>query len=57
MTFDDGSDRAPFIWRFKDGLNTLHSWPGKDSHYGSCGYGCTSKAHNFRCTVHGLARA
>jgi hypothetical protein len=19
----------PFIWRFKDGLNTLHSWPSK----------------------------
>lgn len=22
-------DVQPFIWRFKDGLNTLHDWPGK----------------------------
>ena len=20
---------APFIWRFDDGLNSLHDWPGK----------------------------
>lgn len=19
----------PFIWRFRDGLNTMHDWPGK----------------------------
>jgi len=29
MSFDSGADSAPFIWRFKDGLNTLHDWPGK----------------------------
>lgn len=22
-------DVEPFIWRFHDGLNTLHDWPGK----------------------------
>ena len=22
---------APFIWRFKDGLNTVHEWPGKSA--------------------------
>lgn len=31
MTFDDGRERAPFIWLFHDGLNELHSWPGKQS--------------------------
>jgi|GEM_PF-3417679 hypothetical protein len=26
----DGKDEAqPFIWRFKEGLNTLHDWPTK----------------------------
>lgn len=28
-TYPDG-ERLPFIWRFRDGLNMLHSWPGKD---------------------------
>lgn len=28
-TYPDG-ESLPFIWRFKDGLNNLHSWPGKD---------------------------
>lgn len=28
-TYPDG-ERLPFIWRFHDGLNPLHSWPGKD---------------------------
>jgi len=23
-------EHGGFIWRFKDGLNKLHSWPGKD---------------------------
>lgn len=27
--YHDGNDVAPFIWRFADGLNTLHEWPGK----------------------------
>jgi hypothetical protein len=22
-------DISPFIWRFQDGLNTVHDWPGK----------------------------
>lgn len=26
--YGDGEPQ-PFIWRFKDGLNTMHSWPGK----------------------------
>lgn len=30
MNFNDGSEAAPFIWRFKDGLNNLHDWPTKD---------------------------
>jgi hypothetical protein len=26
----EGSEKIePFIWRFKDGLNTLHDWPTK----------------------------
>ena len=25
-----GAD-APFIWRFKDGLNAMHDWPQKDA--------------------------
>lgn len=26
-----GDEKAqPFIWRFRDGLNSLHDWPGKD---------------------------
>lgn len=25
----DGGESAPFIWRFKDGLNALHDWPNK----------------------------
>lgn len=29
----DGRDPAPFIWRFKDGLNALHSWPSKQPHH------------------------
>jgi hypothetical protein len=24
-----GERTMPFIWCFKDGLNTLHDWPGK----------------------------
>lgn len=28
-TYPDG-ERLPFIWRFHDGLNALHSWPGKE---------------------------
>lgn len=26
--YDNGT-RGPFIWRFSDGLNALHDWPGK----------------------------
>lgn len=26
---DKYPDNAPFIWRFKDGPNKLHDWPGK----------------------------
>lgn len=26
--YDNGS-KGPFIWRFRDGLNNLHDWPGK----------------------------
>ena len=29
-SYPDG-ESLPFIWRFKDGLNTLHDWPGKES--------------------------
>jgi hypothetical protein len=25
----DNGRKGPFIWRFKDGLNNLHDWPGK----------------------------
>lgn len=28
-SYPDG-ESLPFIWRFHDGLNNLHSWPGKD---------------------------
>lgn len=27
--YDGKDDSQPFIWRFWDGLNKLHSWPGK----------------------------
>lgn len=27
-SYPDG-ESLPFIWCFKDGLNTLHDWPGK----------------------------
>ena len=30
MSFFDGSDSAPFIWRFKNGLNNLHDWSSKN---------------------------
>lgn len=30
LCFHTGSHDGPFIWRFHDGLNALHSWPGKD---------------------------
>lgn len=30
LCFHSGSHDGPFIWRFHDGLNALHSWPGKD---------------------------
>lgn len=26
----------PFIWRFKDGLNALHEWPGKAGKLAFC---------------------
>lgn len=28
VKYDDGTAN-PFIWRFRDGLNALHDWPGK----------------------------
>jgi hypothetical protein len=28
VKYDDGSTN-PFIWRFHDGLNAMHDWPGK----------------------------
>lgn len=29
-TYDNSPEiTQPFIWRFKDGLNTRHEWPGK----------------------------
>lgn len=30
LCFHSGSHDGPFIWCFRDGLNALHSWPGKD---------------------------
>jgi hypothetical protein len=32
VDYGDGRDPADhgFIWRFHDGLNCLHDWPGKD---------------------------
>jgi hypothetical protein len=27
-SYPDG-ESLPFIWRFRDGLNTMHDWPGK----------------------------
>ena len=27
--YGDDEEAQPFIWRFKDGFNKLHSWPGK----------------------------
>lgn len=32
VAYDDGSEPAPFIWRFRDGLNALHDWPGAAGH-------------------------
>jgi len=29
---------APFIWRFRDGLNDLHDWPGKPVAAPMCPY-------------------
>lgn len=31
VKYDDGSQPAPFIWCFRDGLNKLHDWPSKGS--------------------------
>lgn len=28
--YGDDKDAQPFIWRHKDGLNSLHDWPGKN---------------------------
>lgn len=30
LCWHDGDLTGPFIWKFKDGLNALHTWPGKD---------------------------
>lgn len=27
----DQNETLPFIWMFKDGLNNLHDWPGKEA--------------------------
>lgn len=36
----EGKDAQPFIWRFRDGLNTLHDWPTKArSHHNQEGCG------------------
>lgn len=35
VRYDDGTTN-PFIWRFRDGLNALHDWPGKAGRISFC---------------------
>lgn len=35
VNYDDGT-RNPFIWRFRDGLNAMHDWPGKSGPLAPC---------------------
>lgn len=30
LCWHTGDLSGPFIWCFRDGLNAMHSWPGKD---------------------------
>ena len=33
--YENDPAAAPFIWKFKDGLNAMHDWPGKSQYLGA----------------------